>query len=133
MKTILLTKASRHGFLRFTILEGLTAEVGGNWARGNRTYKSFSEVDSYRIRLAYNNSTSIETPSNRYIPDGDMIDETRYVNESWTVRTQVNFNREFGKHRVSALAGNEVRRLLTTTINMQAVWATPPRPVRLLR
>ena len=100
-----------NGFLRFTILEGLTAEVGGNWARGNRTYKSFSEVDSYRIRLAYNNSTSIETPSNRYIPDGDMIDETRYVNESWTVRTQVNFNREFGKHRVSALAGNEVRRL----------------------
>ncbi|MFR7464962.1 MAG: hypothetical protein ACLUVG_08515 [Phocaeicola vulgatus] len=51
----------------------------------------------------------------------------RYVNESWTVRTQVNFNREFGKHRVSALAGNEVRRLTTTTINMQAVWATTPR------
>lgn len=100
-----------NSFVRFTIVEGLTAEVGGNWTRGNRTYKSISEADSYRMRLAYNNSTSIDTPSDHYIPDGDLIDETRYINESWTVRTQVNFNREFGKHRVSALVGNEVRRL----------------------
>ncbi|MFR7464961.1 MAG: hypothetical protein ACLUVG_08510 [Phocaeicola vulgatus] len=33
-KTILLTKTTArfNGFLRFTILEGLTAEVGINWA-----------------------------------------------------------------------------------------------------
>lgn len=100
-----------NGFLRFNILEGLTMEVGGNWSRGSNTHKSISEEDSYQMRLAYNNSTSISIPSNHYIPNGDMINETRYTNESWTVRTQINFNREFGKHRVSALAGNEVRRI----------------------
>lgn len=100
-----------NGFLRFKIMEGLTAEVGGNWTRSNSTYKSIAESDSYRMRLAFNNATSLSNPSNHYVPDGDMIDETRYTNENWTVRTQVNFNRQFGKHRITALAGNEVRRI----------------------
>lgn len=99
------------GFLRFDIWDGLTAEVGGNWSRGNSTTKKNSEEDSYMMRLAYNNSTSLKVPSDHYIPLGDMINETRSVNESWTVRTQINYNNQFGKHRVSALVGNEVRRL----------------------
>lgn len=100
-----------NGYLRFNIWDGLTAEVGGNWLRGNSVQKSISESDSYRMRIAFNNSTSIKNPSSRYIPEGDMINETRTNNESWTVRTQINYNKEFGKHRVSALAGNEVRRV----------------------
>ncbi|MBQ8502607.1 MAG: SusC/RagA family TonB-linked outer membrane protein [Bacteroides sp.] len=100
-----------NAFLRFKIMEGLTAEVGGNWSRGNSTYKAIAEADSYRMRLAFNNGTSLSNPVNHYVPDGDMINETRYTNENWTVRTQVNFNRTFGKHRITALAGNEVRRI----------------------
>lgn len=100
-----------NGFLRFKIIDGLTAEVGGNWTRGNSTSKTISTANSYRMRLAFNNGTSMSNISNHYVPDGDMIDETRYTNENWTVRTQVNFNRTFGKHRVTALAGNEVRRI----------------------
>jgi outer membrane receptor protein involved in Fe transport len=100
-----------NGFLRFKIIDGLTAEVGGNWTRGNKVYKSISEADSYKMRLAYNSSTSISNPVNHYIPDGDMINETRYINENWTLRTQINYSKTFGKHRVNALAGNEVRRI----------------------
>ena len=99
------------GFLRFKIIEGLTAEVGGNWSRGNNIKKSVAEADSYRMRVAFNNATSLSNPSNHYVPDGDMINETRYKNENWTLRAQANFNRTFGKHRVTALAGYEVRRI----------------------
>lgn len=100
-----------NGFLRLNIWDGLTAEVGGNWMRGNSTEKAIAEYDSYRMRLAFNNSTSIETPTEHYVPDGDMINEIRSNSESWTVRTQINYNKEFGKHRISALVGNEVRRV----------------------
>lgn len=100
-----------NAYLRFKIWKGLTAEVGGSWQRGTSTYKSIDEADSYKMRLAYNNSTSIENHSSHYVPDGDMINETRNQSENWTVRTQVNYTGQFGKHHVSALAGNEVRRI----------------------
>lgn len=99
------------GSLRFNIIEGLTAEVGGNWARSNNIRKAVAEADSYIMRMAFNNTTSTSNPSNHYVPDGDMINETRYKSENWTVRAQANFNRTFGKHRVTALAGYEVRRI----------------------
>lgn len=99
------------GYLRFKILEGLTAEIGGNWSRGNATDKSIVTANSYYMQMSYYNSTSLNNPVNHYIPKGDMLNEYRYTNENWTLRSQVNFNREFGKHRVTALAGNEIRRI----------------------
>ncbi len=99
------------GFLKAHIWQGLSAEFGGNWTRGNSTYKAVYGANSYTMRLAYNNSTSIKTPSNHYVPDGDMISERRYSNENWTLRTQLNYDWTYGKHHVNALAGNEVRRI----------------------
>ena len=99
------------GYLRAHIWQGLSAEFGGNWTRGNSTYKAIYGANSYLMRLAYNNSTSIKTPSNHYVPDGDMISERRYSNENWTLRTQINYDWTYGKHHVNALAGNEVRRI----------------------
>ena len=101
------------GYLHFDITDGLSVEIGGNWSRGSSVYKSIYEKDSYLMRLSFNNTTSLSTPSNHYIPDGDMINETRGTNENWTLRTQINFSREFGKHRIGALAGNEIRRITT--------------------
>ena len=62
--------------------------------------------------MSYYNSTSLANAVNHHIPKGDLINEYRNADENWTLRTQVNFNREFGKHRVTALAGNEVRRIM---------------------
>ena len=99
------------GYLRAHIWQGLSAEFGGNWTKGNSIYKAIYGANSYLMRLAYNNSTSIKTPSNHYVPDGDMISERRYSNENWTLRTQINYDWSYGKHHVNALAGNEVRRI----------------------
>lgn len=99
------------GFVKAHIWQGISAEIGGNWSRGNSIRKNIYSAESYLMRLAYNNSTSIDTPTNHYVPDGDMISESRNSNENWTLRTQINYDWTYGKHRVSALAGNEVRRI----------------------
>ena len=99
--------------LHFDIWNGISADFGGTWSRNNSTYKAISEADSYIMRLSYNSMTSKKNNSNHYVPDDDMINETRSTNENWTIRTQLNYRGQFGKHRISALAGNEVRRIST--------------------
>lgn len=100
-----------NAFLRFTIIEGLNAEIGGNWTKGSSSDKEIAESDSYRMAIAYNSATSKTNPATHYIPDGAMIDERRSTNENWTIRTQVSYAKSFGLHRISALGGNEVRRI----------------------
>lgn len=101
------------GNLRVNITDWLNIETGGMWTRGNVVQKTIYDVDSYRMRIAYNDGTSRSNYSDHYIPDGARIDESRNVNENWTLRNQVNFNRTFGedRHRVVFLLGNEVRRI----------------------
>lgn len=101
------------GYLRADIIEGLTAEFGGSWQRGNTQIKELRGADSYAVRIAYNDATSLLNTANHYLPDGSIIDESRNINENWTIRSQVNYNRSFDndKHRVNVLVGNEVRKL----------------------
>ena len=98
--------------LRVNILEGLTGEVGGNWQRGSYKYSQVYDSDSYYLKKLYNNTVSKTDPANHYIPNGSMVDERRNINDSWTFRAQLNYNRGFkdNKHRINLLAGNEIRR-----------------------
>ncbi len=105
--------ARLNAYLHFDIWKGISADFGGTWSRTNSTYKSIAEGNSYRMRLAYNSMTSKKNNSNHYVPDGDMINETRSTSENWTIRTQINYRGQFGPHRISALAGNEIRRIST--------------------
>jgi len=101
------------GFLRAQIFKDLVAEVGGNWERGNTLVKGLQGGDAYDMRIAYNDATSRSNPAMHYLPDGGVINENRDINESWTLRSQLNYNTVFGsnKHRFNALLGNEVRKL----------------------
>lgn len=101
------------GFVRAQIIDGLTAEFGGNWVRGNTHVKGVQEADAYAVRIAYNDATSKANKANHYFPDGAVINENRDMNESWTLRSQVNYNKNFlgDKHRVNALIGNEIRKI----------------------
>lgn len=101
------------GFVRAEIIEGLTAEVGGNWLRGNTLTKGLQSADAFAVRQAYNDHTSKKNNANHYFPDGAVINEYRDINESWTVRTQLNYTKDFQgiKHRLNVLAGNEIRKI----------------------
>ena len=101
------------GTIRLKIMKGLNIETGGIWTKGSSNVKSIFDHNAYRVRIQYNDATSKANHASHYFPDGSVINESRNINESWTVRTQVNFNRSFDndKHRVSFLAGNEVRKI----------------------
>lgn len=93
------------------ILDGLSAEVGGAWTRSSALSRAIYDVNAYRIRALYNLTTSIADNTKHYIPDGSMIDESRNINEAYTLRGQINFNRTFNsKHRISAIAGSEINK-----------------------
>lgn len=102
-----------NGFLRAQIIDGLTAEVGGNWVRGSALTKGIQGGDAFLIRQAYNDATSKKNNANHYFPDGAVINEYRDINESWTIRTQLNYTKDFQglQHRLNVLAGNEVRKI----------------------
>ncbi len=100
------------GKLKINLLEGLNVETGGSWTRGSTMDKTVHDRDAYTVRIAYNDATSKSNNADHYFPDGAVIDESRGINESYTIRTQINFNRSFNddKHYVYFLAGNEVRK-----------------------
>ncbi len=98
------------GNVNVSLLKGLSLDAGGSWTRGNAFVRSISGKNSYRMRVGYNDATSVSVPSKHYIPDGDMLNETRNINQAYTLRAQLNFNREFGAHSIIALAGTEVSR-----------------------
>ncbi|WP_298708189.1 SusC/RagA family TonB-linked outer membrane protein [Chitinophaga sp.] len=98
------------GNLNILLAQGLSLDAGGSWTRGNSFVRSLSGRDSYRMRTGYNDATSSSVPSKHYIPEGDMLNESRNINQAYTLRAQLNFNRDFGAHSVIALAGTEVSR-----------------------
>ncbi|MCK7557599.1 SusC/RagA family TonB-linked outer membrane protein [Chitinophaga sedimenti] len=98
------------GGLNIALARGLTLDAGGSWTRGNAFTRSISSANSFRMRLAYNGGTSVSNPEKHYIPDGDMLNESRNVNQAYTLRAQLNYQREFGVHSIIALAGSEITR-----------------------
>ena len=99
------------GTINVAITDGLTVQAGGTWTRGNSFTRDLYSKDSYRMRLAYNDGTSVSNSSKHYIPEGDVVAEARNINQAYTVRAQVNYNKLAGKHSVIAIAGAEVSKL----------------------
>lgn len=98
------------GSVNVTVANGLNLEAGGTWTRGNGFNRGLYSKNSYRMRMGYNDGTSISNPAKHYIPDGDMLTESRTVNQAYTLRAQANFNRNFGRHSIIAIAGAELTR-----------------------
>lgn len=97
------------GNIQATIIDGLTAELGGNWSRGYTNSRSVYDKNAYRMRLGYDDATSATTPGKHYIPDGAMVNETRGASQYYMLRGQLGFNRNIGlKHYVAAIAGMEI-------------------------
>ncbi|RZJ72690.1 MAG: SusC/RagA family TonB-linked outer membrane protein, partial [Flavobacterium sp.] len=101
------------GFIRADIFKGLSAEFGGNWQRGFTQIRELHDADAFAVRIAYNDATSRANNANHYLPDGSVIDERRNITQNWTMRSQLNYNRDFDntKHRISAIVGHEIRKL----------------------
>jgi len=97
--------------LTVNIIDGLSADVGGLWTRGSSFSRTIYDVNAYRVRALYNAATSVSNPTKHYIPDGSVVDESRNINESYTFRGQLNYNKTFhGRHRITGIAGGEINK-----------------------
>ncbi|WP_157962909.1 SusC/RagA family TonB-linked outer membrane protein [Chitinophaga deserti] len=102
------------GNVQATIINGLTAELGGNWSRGYTNSRSVYDKNSYRMRLGFSDATSIANPAKHYIPDGAMVNESRGATQYYMLRGQLGYNRNIGlKHYVAAIAGMEISQAKT--------------------
>lgn len=106
-------QARVNAMLRINIVDGLAVEVGGTWQRGNYIRKQLFQSDSFTAMSTFNYGTGVMDPSLHIIPDGAILNEMKNDNENWTLRGQLNFSRDFegDRHRVTALAGMEVRKM----------------------
>lgn len=106
-----------HAGLNFKIIEGLDLDLKyqteGSYDKNRTLYtdRSYTVRNMINEAAQYNKETEELTLN---VPTGGQLSESRFESYSYTMRAQLNFNRTFGQHAVSALGGAE-RRLVRRT------------------
>lgn len=105
--------------LTFKLTEGLSFDTRFHYEINKTTSSTLYGEDSYYARdfvnmhVDYNLTTGKLV--NRFVPEGAIKANQFTQNDNYTWRNQLNLNRTFGsRHAVSAIAGFEVSRYLTT-------------------
>ncbi|WP_343559625.1 SusC/RagA family TonB-linked outer membrane protein [Sphingobacterium sp.] len=100
----------------YKILPELSATINYQIEEQRISSRNLQTQDTYFVRNLYN-KFSVYNPSTKTItsnfPKGDILDLNDYTWTSWNFRSQVNYDKSFGKHSVTALAGFESRELKT--------------------
>lgn len=92
-------------------MKGLTFESRVQYEFNNTFSKNIYNENSYTVRSAVNAAATWTKATNAVVlnlPKGGFLDQSRSDVKALTVRNQLNFNKTFGKHDVSALAGFEL-------------------------
>lgn len=102
-----------HGDLLFKIIDGLTAQAQFVYEKNHTTVDWLLTQDSHAMRMMKNAFAKYdpETGSVSYMTpeSGGMLNTSNTDGRYWTARGQLNYNKAFGKHEISALAGLEFR------------------------
>jgi len=111
------------GGVSFKLLPGLSFESKGQYELFNTLNRNLYNENTYYVRNLINTSSTWinrNDPTSQIIPNlpkGSILLQSRSKRESYTVRTQVNFNRNFGRdHELNAVAGTELIRTQAETI-----------------
>lgn len=67
----------------------------------------FDSVDSYQMRMTYN--SMIDTDSVSHMPDGGRLYRSELGSRRYILRNQINFDKTWKDHTVTAIAGLEFR------------------------
>lgn len=107
--------------VRFNIIKGLSLDLMYQTENTNSYSKQYNTKDKQSIKTTINNATVIDKDGNitNHIPLGGQLAETWSENKSYTMRAQLNFNRQFGdKHDVQAIAGTERRKVTSHGVSV---------------
>jgi len=94
------------------ILPGLNVSADYLFQKGTQDNRRHYLSESYYVRNLVNTFTQVDKTTgqlDRPIVPGDILDQdySRYTNKAG--RVQLNFDKQFGKHQIHALAGFEIR------------------------
>jgi TonB-linked SusC/RagA family outer membrane protein len=105
------------GGFNIKFMEGLNLDVKYQTERGNFNNRTYQSKDYYRVARMINDATQIQGANLiKNIPDGGQLFETRGQSKSYTLRTQLNYDKQFGsKHHFTALVGAEQRAVATNS------------------
>ncbi|WP_256002494.1 SusC/RagA family TonB-linked outer membrane protein [Pedobacter deserti] len=114
---------SRNNYIRLQggfnvkFLEGLNLDVKYQTERGSFYNRTFQSKDYYRVARMINDATQIQNGNIiKNVPDGGQLYETRGDSRSYTLRTQLNYDKQLNaKHHFTALIGAEQRAVAQTS------------------
>lgn len=105
--------------LNFKLIEGLTVDFKYQTEKSNYKDRELYTARSYKVRNMINDAAQYDKDTQELtlnVPKGGQLSETRGDTYSYTLRGQINFNRTFNKHGITAIAGAE-RRMVRSTNN----------------
>lgn len=101
-----------HAGLKVDLTEGLNFELKYQTENTHAKKRQYYSDRSFMVRDMINNAAQYDAQKKKLtlnVPDGGQLDETRSESYSYTLRSQLNFSRVFGKHAIAALGGAERR------------------------
>ncbi len=103
--------------LNAKILEGLTYDIKYQYERNEYDTNQYDNEETYYTRSTVNFYSDFDTSNLRatksYLPAGGIKRSSSSVNFNDVLRNQLNFDRIFGKHDITAIAGIEMSRYVT--------------------
>lgn len=105
------------GELLFKVIDGLTLQGQFVYESDHKTVDWYATQDSHLMRTMRNAFMQVDASGNvsYLIPStGGMMQTTNTDGRYWTARAQANFDKAFGKHEISAIAGMEFRETKTS-------------------
>jgi TonB-linked SusC/RagA family outer membrane protein len=104
--------------LRYKILSSLTAELSYQFGNMLKETETSSSERSYYVRNMVNNYSQLNRTTGVVtypVPRGGILDHSSSEGLSHQGRAQLTFNKQWGDHLVTAIAGSEIRSLHTAT------------------
>ncbi len=101
--------------LNYKIIKGLDIDIKYQYQHNNGESSKLYDEQSYYARNYVNNFAKKNTDGSIsfVVPKGGIFDKGLSETAVNNLRGQLNYNRNFGKHSISAIAGGEIRETIT--------------------
>jgi len=105
--------------LDYDITNSLKVKLAGQYERNQYLFNQTFDPESFLIRNYVNKYSTLNADTGKYVtyfPDGGMLYEAGDRYEGYMLRFQTDYNKRFGEHVVTLLAGSEVSAATTNKI-----------------